>query len=90
MNRREFVASFAATGVSPLGSVAAPAQPAGRKRALMKLGCQSPPTSDKQLQFFKRYSVNNICGYPDESPERGYPTVEELIATARARRETRR
>ncbi len=78
MNRREFVSSLAAAGVAPLSSAGAPAQPATRGRALMKLGCQSSPTSEKRLQFFKRHSVNNICGYPEESAERGYPTVEEL------------
>ena len=79
MNRREFVASFAtAAGTTALaGAPPAPAQ-GGRKRALMKLGCQSSPTSEARLQFFKRHSVNNICGYPEEAAGRGYPTVEEL------------
>ena len=66
-------AAGAAAGV---GQSPAPAQQ--RKRALMKLGCQSSPTDEKRLQFFKRHSVNNVCGYPEESKERGYPTVEEL------------
>lgn len=78
MNRREFVSSLAVAGVAPLSPTGASAQPATRGRALMKLGCQSSPTSEKRLQFFKRHSVNNICGYPEESAERGYPTVEEL------------
>jgi mannonate dehydratase len=44
----------------------------------MKLGCQSSPTSEKRLQFFKRHSVTHICGYPEEDAARGYPTAEEL------------
>ena len=44
----------------------------------MKLGCQSSPTSEQRLQFFKRHSVNNICGYPDDSGNKGYYSVEDL------------
>lgn len=75
MNRREFFSATAATAT--LG--ASPPQSSTRKRALMKLGCQSGPTSDKRLQFFKRHSVTNICGYPPDPGERGYSTAEELM-----------
>jgi mannonate dehydratase len=75
MNRREFVSAAALAAAVPSGAAA---QRAPRKRALMKLGCQSGPTSDQRLQFFKRHSVNNICGYAEEAPGRLYHTVEEL------------
>ncbi|MBI3473548.1 MAG: mannonate dehydratase [Candidatus Solibacter usitatus] len=78
MKRRHFLSSSSLAAVGALGS-ASPAAAQG-KRALMKLGCQSGPTTDKRLQFFKRHSVNNICGYPGkETDARGYPTVEELV-----------
>ena len=44
----------------------------------MKLGCQSAPSSEKHLQYFARYGVRNICGYPETSDGRLYATVEEL------------
>jgi mannonate dehydratase len=44
----------------------------------MKLGCQSGPTDDKRLQFFKRHSVNNICGYPKSQDPNGPYTLEDL------------
>lgn len=50
-----------------------------RKPVLMKLGCQSGPTSDKRLQFFARHGVKNICGVPRGSRDRGYPSVDELL-----------
>jgi mannonate dehydratase len=76
MNRRQFVSTSALAAAIPAAS---PAQSNPGKRALMKLGCQSSPTDEKRLQFFKRHSVNNICGYPGkEADARGYPTVEEL------------
>lgn len=57
------------------------AQAATHKRALMKLGCQSGPTNDQHLQFFKRHSVTHICGYPEDSGKKGYFTVEDLTKT---------
>jgi mannonate dehydratase len=69
MKRRYFLSTPA---------LAAFAQSGPRKRALMKLGCQSSPTDAKRLQFFKRHSVNNICGYPEGQKDRLYYTVEEL------------
>jgi len=57
------------------------AQAATHKRALMKLGCQSGPTNDQHLQFFKRHSVTHICGYPEDSGKKGYFTVEDLTRT---------
>src|SRR5207249_9598583 len=54
--------------------------PQGRRRALMKLGCQSAPPSDQQLQFFPRHSIKNICAVPEiPDKELGYPTVDELL-----------
>ncbi|MBM3460035.1 MAG: TIM barrel protein [Armatimonadetes bacterium] len=76
MKRREFVALPAAgLAGTPPGK---PAPAGGQERPLMKLGCQSGPTSEKRLQFFKRHSVNHICGYPKEDPQRGFPTADEL------------
>src|SRR5687767_8804502 len=61
MNRRQILQ----TGAGALAGPFVPAAPAAAtpKRALMKLGCQSGPTSEQRLQFFKRHSVNNINGY---------------------------
>src|SRR5678809_486718 len=79
MNRRNFLSATAigaALGVARSGAAATTSdyQP---KKAVMKLGCQSLPTSEKRLQFFKRHSVNNICCEPGDCPG-GYPSVEEL------------
>lgn len=80
MNRRAFLLSTAAGTALTASTLPVPGQlPEGRKRALMKLGCQSGPTSDQRLQFFARHGVKNICGIPGESRERGYPTVNELL-----------
>jgi mannonate dehydratase len=76
MKRRDFLSAPALAALAE--AVPAPAQSGGRKRALMKLGCQSGPTDAKRLQFFKRHSVNNICGYPVGEKGRLYYTVEEL------------
>ena len=80
MNRRSFILSAAAGAV--LADQQAPSAEAGlgRKRALMKSGCQSGPTSDERLQFFARHGVKNICGVPEiKDKEAGYPTVDELL-----------
>src|SRR6266481_4749432 len=82
MNRRDFVFSttVAAVALSPASSLPLPGQsPQGRKRAMMKLGCQSGPTADQRLQFFARHSIKNICAVPEfKDKELGYPTVDEL------------
>lgn len=72
MNRRQFAALAA---VPALGNSASPSPP---KPALMKLGCQSAPSTEQHLQYFARYGVRNICGYPDIAGDRLYATVEEL------------
>ncbi len=81
MKRRTFVISSSAAAVTASCTSApppaAPAKAEGKKPRFV-LGCQSGPTDDKRVQFFARHSVRNICGYPLESKERGYPTVEEL------------
>ncbi len=78
MNRREFGSITAAAALAQMPAGAA--QSGSRKRALMKLGCQSSPTNDQRLQFFARHSVRNICGYPEEDKQLGYPSVEQLVA----------
>src|SRR5437868_9490437 len=81
MNRRDFIVSTAAGGVlSGSGGAVLAQAPAARKRALMKLGCQSGPTTNQRLQFFARHSIKNICGVPEtKDKELGYPTVDELV-----------
>ena len=71
MNRRQLLSMTAAGAALQLPSLETKAAAASSKRALMKLGCQSGPTSDQRLQFFKRHSVNNICGYPEDSAKQG-------------------
>ena len=77
MNRRQFVSSSGAAVVAlaaaPGQVSAAPGQPVN-----MKLGCQSAPSNEKHFQYFARYGVRNICGYPEIADGRLYATVEEL------------
>src|ERR1700682_365068 len=77
MNRRQFVSSSAAVaalgGASPSRIEGAPAS-----RALMKLGCQTAPSNERHFQYFARYGVRNVCGYPESADGRLYATVEEL------------
>ena len=80
MKRRTFFQS-AAAGTLAATATPEPASAAnGRwtKPIKFKLGCQSSPTDDKRLQFFKRHSVNNICGYPRSATPNGAYTLEDL------------
>jgi mannonate dehydratase len=72
MNRRQFLSTTAAVSAIP-GAQAAPAKP-----ALMKLGCQSAPTTETHVKYLARYGVRNICGYPQVADGRLYATVDEL------------
>ncbi|HEY2014693.1 MAG TPA: mannonate dehydratase [Bryobacteraceae bacterium] len=79
MNRRQFVSiSGAGVALTALPPTPAPAAPA--KRALMKLGCQTAPTTQQHLQYLARYGVEAICGYPAIADGRLYATVDELHA----------
>ena len=44
----------------------------------MKVGDQTAPTNETHLKYLARYSVQNICGYPEIEGDRIYATVEEL------------
>jgi mannonate dehydratase len=77
MNRREFLASGCVAGVAAAADARA-AQAAPAPPVLMKLGDQSAPTSDVHLAYLARYSVRNICGYPQIEGDRLYATVDEL------------
>src|SRR5579884_4258994 len=81
MNRRKFVSSGA--GLAALGAVGERRGPAAVTggRALMKLGCQSAPTTDTHLKYLARYGVRNICAYPEIAGGRLYATVDELNRT---------
>jgi mannonate dehydratase len=74
MNRRQLLALTAAAGTSSTRL----AQAAARKPVLMKLGCQSGPTTDQRLEFFARHGVLNICGYPEDADKKGYYSVEDI------------
>ncbi len=81
MQRRDFILSAAAGAVLSATPSSLSAQPnPDRKRALMKLGCQSGPTSDQRLQFFARHGIKNIDGVPEPKAKSvGCPTVDELL-----------
>jgi mannonate dehydratase len=77
MNRRVFIVSTGAAAVA-LRSGGASAASAPGRRVLMKLGCQSAPTNETHLEYFARYGVRNLCGYPEIAGGRLYATVDEL------------
>ena len=77
MNRRQFVSSSGAAAALA-GIPSSPASAAPPNRALMRLGCQSAPTSEQHLQYLARYGVQGICGYPEIADGRLYATVDEL------------
>ena len=87
MDRREFLRTsslgIAAAGM-PAG-VAAQTPGSGprsrsRKPFLMKLGCQSGPSTDEHFAYFARYGVRNISASARAGEGRAYSTVEELQA----------
>src|SRR4051794_30612416 len=86
MDRRAFMAlggtALAASATDlPLASAAnAGAGRHGRKPLLMKLGCQSAPSTEEHFAFFARYGIHNICAKPTVSGGRLYSTVDELNA----------
>lgn len=50
----------------------------GRAPYLMKLGCQSMPSSEAHFADFARFGVTNICARAAVADGRLYPTVDEL------------
>jgi mannonate dehydratase len=79
MNRRQLLSSTAAAAASQVVSSDRPAfAAAAPKRALMKLGCQSSPTSEQRLQFFARHGVQAICGYPEDKEKKGFYSADDL------------
>jgi len=83
MNRRRFLSASTASAVvlgSEINGVYGAAQGTRKTspKAMMKLGCQSAPTTDAHLKYLARYGVRHICGYPETSGGRVASTVEEL------------
>src|ERR1700751_2516943 len=80
MNRRKFLSSsgMAAMAIGSATSASPSAGDTASKRVLLKLGCQSAPTTDAHLKYLARYGVRHICGYPETSEGRVCSTVEEL------------
>jgi mannonate dehydratase len=79
MQRRSFLALGAAAAAS--SAAPAPAQTAGKNdpagdykpgRAVMHVGCQRGPTTEKFLLYLKRNGVDHCCGYPESLPNGGY------------------
>src|SRR6202795_945889 len=79
MNRRKFITSTGAVGLLAANRLAEAAPKLVlAKPALMKVGDQTAPTNETHLKYLARYSVRNICGYPEIEGDRLYATVEEL------------
>ncbi len=85
MKRRYFLTAASAGAVAASCSrpaeeaapASAPAAP--REPAKFVLGCQSGPTSEERLRFFKRHGVDHICGYPEGWQDKGYYTAESVM-----------
>lgn len=80
MNRRKFITSTGAAGLLAANGMTSAAAPKVTlaKPVLMKVGDQTAPTNETHLKYLARYSVRNICGYPEIEGDRLYATVEEL------------
>jgi mannonate dehydratase len=73
----------AALASPPAVLAADPALPSSTRTqpGRLKLGCQRRPTTETLVQSWKRFGVTHVCGSPvDKRPERGYWTVDELLA----------
>ena len=88
MDRRNFLRA-SGIGMAALGAGASPGTAAvvpskkaatGRKPFLMKLGCQSAPSTDEHFAYFARYGLKNISASAPAGDGRAYSTVEELTA----------
>ena len=64
MERRDFLVAAGLAGIGASGAVAAtpdaPRPSGGRKPLLMKLGCQSGPSTEEHFAFLARYGVTNL------------------------------
>jgi mannonate dehydratase len=81
MNRRQFLVASGAAGLTAVQGRAIANEPSVTpvpQAARMKLGDQTAPTNDVHLAYLARYSVRNICGYPEIEGDRLYATVDEL------------
>ena len=71
MNRREFVGATAAgtaAAAAQTKTTAGPAADYKPGKAVMVVGCQTGPTTDERLNYFKRHGVDYCCGYPETMP----------------------
>ena len=77
---KEIYHFYRAAGLLAANELAAAAAPKVvlAKPVLMKVGDQTAPTNETHLKYLARYSVRNICGYPEIEGDRLYATVEEL------------
>jgi mannonate dehydratase len=84
MDRRRFFSmsamGAAALAAAPSAAVAArAAAPVSGKKILMKLGCQSAPSTEDHFAYFARYGVRNVCAAAHiADPDRLYATADEL------------
>ena len=76
MNRRQFFS--ASSGAALAASQTTPVDAQTAKPVRMRLGCQSAPTNETHVQYFARYGVRDICGYPEIADGRLYATADEL------------
>jgi mannonate dehydratase len=79
MKRRQFLTACALPSAAGFGPAIISKVPATeREPARFVLGCQSGPTNEKRLKFFKRHGVDHICGWPDNWRDLGHYSKEDL------------
>lgn len=82
MKRRHFLAAGALLSTANLRRLIGPKEPETvpepTEPARFVLGCQSGPTDDRRLRFFKRHGVDHICGWPDNWRNLRHYTVQDL------------
>jgi mannonate dehydratase len=78
MNRRRFFSTTTGAAAVAIARPVRPAAAAPSGPVLMRLGCQSAPTTDVHLKYLARYGVRDITGYPQIADGRLYATVDEL------------
>jgi mannonate dehydratase len=88
-SRRKFIgATGGGIGAGMLGATLPAAGQPGtphmtppKRSVMMKLGCQSPPSTEEHFIYFARYGIKHVNGYPTRADKNLlYPTVDELKA----------